>query len=305
MRFIVSGGQFFADGFAVRRSFLLSEGESRLLSYISAEGCGCSALRIENGMPFLSGEGIEAIRVRGDWELFPSPTTREKRCSEKSFSLGNKLLLVRCLSGNPSEIVFGNGKFRHRAMRSLTCPLFSLLTGQRESIVVLRAHCADGNYIALFAVGEKGVRLLLEDCGEEVKEEGNEVTVRRTLPDLLGREITSAYLWRGDSFSLSRRIEYTKEHVARREEAGRLLIEAVIAKDEEAIRTLLSPDLNDPTAILDYFGEVLLFRPAPRSEGKEAWEVVKQEGEIKVAVTYLFELDAQGLIANVRCLDEE
>lgn len=306
MKIEVSGGQFFADGFAVRGSFVLAEGESRTISCISERGCGCATIRLSEGVPILSEGGIEAICTKEGWDLLPAPMRRVGKPREKRFEAGGRSFFVRCMPGDPSEILISaESEFHHRTVTPLTSPEITLLSGQRDPIVDLRADCEEGRYIALFALGQNGTRLLLENYGDEVDGEGNEVTVRRALPDLLGREITTRYLWRGDRFEHTRTIRYTREPSRRREETGRFLLEAVLARDEEEILRLLSPELASPATLFDYFGEILRLRPAPPSAGPTAYALVKREGEIKVCVTYDFDLDTEGRIANICCLEEE
>lgn len=305
MKIIVSEGQFFADGFALRRSFLLEEGDRRLISYIGKDSCGYTLLSLREGKIVAAEGEIRIVLWKEGAELLPPPPLPARYRREKEFSWGNRKVKATCLSGRPSEILLSGGlSMRHKAICSFFDAEISLLQGQREGILDVHAKTAGGEYVALFALGESGARLLLEEIGETILCEGNEVTVERSLPDLRERKITSRYLWQGEGFSSSREIVCAKEHTFLREECGRLLLEAVLAKDEREISSLLAPEIADAKAILDYFGEIVGVRPSPFSESSTAYATVKDEGAALRATLYDFDLNEEGKIVNIRCSEE-
>ena len=165
------------------------------------------------------------------------------------------------------------------------------------------AACEAGEYVAMIALPENGARLLLESRGERILCEGNEVRIERTYADLLSRRVTERYLWRGDRFECSREIVCAKEHIFMREEMGRALLEAAMAKDESAISALLSPEIGNVAAILDYFGEILSVRPDLPSNSSTAATAVTRDDEGLIATTYDFDFDGNGRISNIRNLE--
>ena len=306
MKIIVRKGQFFADGFAVRHSFLLEEGERRLISYIGEGVCGCARLSLKEGKPIAEEGSLDILLWKEGAELLPPPPFPARPLRRiKTISVGNGQVTATCLCGAPSEIILsGVIAMRHRTKLPLFEAEISPLQGQREAILCLRGKTAEGEYLALFALGGSGAKLLLEEAGDRILCEGNEVTVERAYHDLRERKSTLRYLWQGETFSSSREIVCTKDHTFLREECGRLLLEAVLAKDEREIKNLLSPEIADPRGILDYFGEIDGVRPSPFSESPTAYATVRRQGPILRATLYDFDLDHEGKIANVRCLDE-
>ena len=306
MKIIVSGGQFFADGFALRRAFTLEEGESRFISYLWARGCGCARLRLLGGRLTVTEGAIGLVQWKKGAELFPlplAPASPERR--EKEFTVESERFRVMCLCGNPSEIRFSGAiEGRHEASTAFFNPTISLLGGQHEAILDIHAVTAEGDYLALFAVRKGAFRLLLEESGESISCIGNEVTVTKSLADLCSRRIVSRYLWRGEAFSCSREITCAKEHSFIREEMGRSLLEAVLAGDRDGIAGLLSPEIANADAILDYFGEIIAVRPALFEESRTAVAALRKRGNDLFATVYDFDFDGRGRISNIRCLDE-
>ncbi|HCU55732.1 MAG TPA: hypothetical protein DIC18_00175 [Clostridiales bacterium] len=306
VRIKVSNGQFFADGFAVREYFELKEQRSRVISFLSPQGCGAATLSLQGGKVRMESGKVGLIEWANGAELFPVAGYGEGKSETRNFSHNGKSIAVRCVSGTPSEVVF-LGETRQKF--ALLCPVYepevTLLSGQREAVLNLRARCEKGEYIALFSAGTSGAKLLMEACGEEVICEGNEVTIHTLLSDLLGRKVTSRYLWNGDGFTCSREIVCTKEHTFLREEATRLLLEAVFARDKERLNALLAPAVRDARAVLDYFGVIKEVRPAFFANSPTAMGVVRQEGERLIATAYDVDLNEEGLIENIRCLDDE
>ena len=306
MKLYAEGGQFFADGFAVRNSFSLEEGESRCLSYLSEVGCGAAKLTIKQGELIVQEGSVGVIYGRDYVRLFPLPVLRPwERRAEKEFSTRMGKVRVSLFAGEPSLLlVSGAFSFKYTPRYALCAPKITLIEGQRFPILRVDAFCRAGDYVALLALREEGVTLLLEECGECVTCEGNEIRVERSYADALSRKTTSRYLWKGNGFECSREIVCAKEHIFIREEMGRALLEAVMAKDEKGIDDLLSPEINDPAAMIAYFGDLVALRPALDANSDTAVIAVKREGNRLVATTYDFEFDEYGRIGNVRNQEE-
>ena len=305
MKLYAEGGQFFADGFAVRNSFSLEEGESRCLSYLSEVGCGAAKLTIKQGVLFVQGS-VGVIHGRDYALLFPLPVLRPwERRAEKEFSTRMGKVCVSLSAGEPSLLlVSGAFSFKHTPRYALCAPKITLIEGQRVPILRIDAFCDAGEYVALLALREEGIDLLLEECGECVVCEGNEIRVERSYADALLRKATTRYLWKGNGFECSREIVCAKEHIFIREEMGRALLEAVMAKDEKGIGALLSSEIDDPAAMIAYFGDLVALRPALDADKDTAVIAVKREGKRLVAITYDFEFDEDGRIGNVRNQEE-
>lgn len=305
MNIFVRDGQFFADGFSVRRSFSLSEGESRLISYIAKGSAGVATVSVRRGELSVEGEGLIVISHQKGAELRPI-VTRAPEFGRLEVTSEGTLYYVECYGGARSRLAVSQGAvWEHAATLPLSCPSLRLIEGQRESIVEITASCPAGRYLAMISLSSGSVKLLLEECGEEILCRGNEVRVRRTLSDRRGRSIESIYTWQGADFSLSRKIDYTKEVAFSREEMGRELLECVIARDDAAISDILSPDIADPRAIYDYFGEILSVEtPLYRSSPTAVTAILKKEDRY-VAETYDFDYDDRGLIENIRCLEDD
>ena len=304
MRITVSGGQFFADGFAVRNAFEMKEGQRRLLSYLCEEGCGCATLSLSDGRLVTEKGTVGMIRWKNGTELYPAPLCEERVEEFREFSNGGNPIRVTCLSGRRSAILLSGGvTLRHEAATPFRAPTLSLMEGQQEALLYLRAGTDRGEYVILFSLAETP-RVLLERYGDEITCTGNEVTVICNLGDLRARRITERCLWNGQTCDCSREIVCTKDHPLIREEAGRLLLEAVLAEDEEEIRKLLSPSIRDAKAILRFFDKITQVRPVPRGGSPTAIAAVHRKGEELTGVTYDFEFDADGLIENI-LTDEE
>lgn len=303
MRIFVSGGQFFVEGFAVRRSFHLDEGERRLISYVAEGGCGCAEATVKEGKLLLDGTSLEVIRRKEQAELRPAPRPRLEKVTQRVFE-GDARYFAECVTAPRALLhVWGDAKGIWRLKVPVSAPCLSVIEGQKQSIVELTAECAAGKYIAMVALGRGHAKLLLEDYGETVTCRGNEVTVVRRYNDLRARTVTVTYLWQGDGFLPSRNVVCTKDHPLIRERMGRLLIESVIAGDEESMRELLSPEAMDAEAMEEFLGEVTEVLPCS-APSETAVAVLKKEGEDLIGVTYDFDFDKAGRIENVRCLEE-
>ena len=302
MKITVSGGQFFADGFALRGAFCMEEGERRLLSYLSNEGCGCAEATVKNGKLLLNGS-VEVIRRKGQAELRPAPCPRLERAFAEA-SKGDARFFAECVTAPRSLLrVWGDAIGEWKTKAPIFAPSLSVIEGQKQCIVELSAKCAAGEYIAMIALEKGNAQLLLEDYGETVTCRGNEVTVVSRYRDLRARTVNTTYLWQGEGFRPSRTVVCAKDHPFIREVMGRLLVESVIARDEDAMRELLSPEAMDMEAIFDYFGEVTEVMPCS-APGDTAVAVLKREGEELLYVTYDFDFDAAGKIENIRNLEE-
>ena len=301
MKICVREGQFFADGFAVRRCFEMAEGERRLLSYLSEGGCGCGEARITEGILSVSGDSIGVIEWSGAWEIYPHPLPRGKvRECVRDLTFGEKTHRVHCRCGARSEISVDD-LLRWEAILPIYDPEITMLSGQRDPILDVRARCEEGEYLLLAALGENGGRVLLERCGEKITCVENEVTIVKNCDDLRKRRITERCVWRGDSFDCSREIVCTHDHPFIREVMGRLLLEAVSAKDEASIRELLSPEVEDVQAILDYFGEIHALRAPLSPPSPTAYAVLKKKGRYLRGMIYQFDFDESGNISNIHC----
>ena len=301
----VRDGQFFADGFSLRRSFSLSEGESRLISYIAKGGAGVATVGVSEGILTVEGEGLIVINHKEGAELRPILMSAPERDLIEVTAEGT-LYRVECYGGKRSKIAVSKGAvWTHLPLLPLCNPSLRLIEGQRESIVELTASCPAGRYLAMISLSKGVVKLLLEEVGESILCRGNEVKVRRTLSDRRGRSIESVYTWEGAGFSLSRDIRYTREIAIPREETGRELLECVIARDDAALSAILSPEIGDPRALYDYFGEILSVETPlfPVSPGAVT-AILRRDGRY-IAATYDFDYDERGLVENIRPLDEE
>lgn len=305
MKIFVSGGQFFVDGFAVRRAFSLDEGERRLLCFVSEGGCGCCFATVQGGKLLLTGEGVDLIRRKEGVELCPAPRLPACLRTQRSIDLrvGEEDFCVECAP--PFRLtVSGAASAEWKASTTLFAPRFERINGQKDVIVKLSASCPEGEYLAMIALSKSSARLLLETFGESILCRGNEVVVKRRYDDLRQRTVTTAYLWQGDGFKCSKMIKCANDHTFRQEEMGRLLLEAVLAEDEEAVKNLLSPEIADASAVTDYFGNILSVRKPLFAKSPTAIAALTRREKELVAVTYDFEFDGAGRIQNIRS-DEE
>ena len=308
MKIFVSGGQFFADGFAVRRAFCLNEGEKRLLCYVAEEGCGCSQVSVKNGRVTVDGRSVLAVRWAEGVELRPAPhfprwLTKRARTEVAS---EDSAFLVECIAAPRSLLrVTGAATAEWEAATTLLSPRLDVIEGQKEKIVKVSALCPEGEYLAMIALHTGAARLLLEDFGESVSCRGNEVTVRRRYADLMARERTSTYLWQGEGFAPSHVYVCANDHSFKQEEMGRLLLEAALAKDKTAASALLSPEVADADALFDYFGPILAVEPPLFESSPTAVAALCREGEGLVATLYDFDFDSRGKIKNVRRPNED
>ena len=304
MKIAVQKGQFFADGFAVRRFFLLEEGETRLISYLSDAGCGAARIALQEGKLFVTEGKIGVIRWKEGAELYPLPARSER--VEKILSLSEGREVHCTLDGDLVKMVVeGADVFTHRTIRPLFSPTISLIEGQRTPVLDLRAKCDEGEYVAILSVAESGTKLLLEEVGEHVSAAGNEITLRRRFDDLARRTVLTRCIWQGNGFRYSREIVCAREHTFIREQSGRELLEAAYAKDESSIAAMLSPEMGDASAILDYFGEIVALRAPLFSASPTAYAAIKRKGDDLVGMTYDLVLNESGKIINIVSDEEE
>ena len=303
MKIYVRDGQFFADGFAVRRAFSLSEGEERYLSYVAEGGCGCTTITLRDGILRSDGGGIEVILRGEDAEIRPLPYPTIPTVRRLNITKGEELYRIECRAAARSSILItGSAEEEWHTRTMLLSPAIRQIDGQRDAIVEVTADCPEGRYLLLFSLTKGNARILLEECGESVICRGNEVTVRRTLSDLRRREITSHYTWKGEGFICSREVLCGREVMVGRENIGRLLLESAIAEDLPAMRDLLSPE-NEAETVLAYFGEIIAVDPLPPDPPTAVTVIAKREGQ-KRYVTYDFDVDGRGRIENIRTLGE-
>ena len=307
MKIFVSGGQFFADGFAVRRAFTLEEGEERLLSFLSDEGCGCALIKVQEGELLLGNASLMAITWAEGVELRPAP--RSVHLSErviKEITSGEDAFKAECRESPCSLItISGAAEAKWQTMVPIASPRLNVIEGQREKILEIRAECAEGEYLAMVALAKGSARLLLEDYGKSVLCRGNEVTVCKKYRDLAGREATVTHLWQGNGFKTSCKVICANAPACIREEMGRLLIESVIAKDEESLKTLLCPEIADANALFDFFKGVYAVEKPLRCVSPTAVAALRREGSKTIATVYDFDFAPDGKIENIRCPQEE
>ena len=303
MKVFVSGGQFFADGFTVRGGFTMEEGEERFVSYIAESACGSGAVKVQNGELTATGSLVVIRRKQGtELRALPSPLPQ---CAEERLRLGDKVCRVACHPAPRSVItVTGDYSAAFYAKTHIFAPTLKRIDGQKDALMEVRAQCAEGSFIAILSFGE-GVSLLMQEAGQSVLCHGNEITVKKTYPDLCGREVTTTYLWRGRDFTSSRTITYANDPAPMKEAMGRLLLEGVIAKDEDAVKRLLSPEIADARAVFDYFGEIAAVEnPFLGSSPTAVCALTKQQDGFN-AVTYDFDFDGSGRITNIRRPEED
>ena len=302
MKIYVRNGQFFADGFAVRRAFSLAEGEERYLSYVAEGGCGCTTVALREGA--LITEGSVEVILRGeDAEIRPLSCAAISTVRRMTLTKGKESYYIECRAAGCSMIrITGSAEAEWQTRTPLLSPAIRSIDGQRDTIVEVTADCPEGRYLLLFSLTKGNAKLLLEECGESVICHGNEVTVRRSLPDLRGREITIRYVWKGEGFTSSREVVCTRD-LPVGENIGRLLLESVIAGDLLSLRELLSPE-NDVETVLAYFGEICSVEPPLSPDHTTAVTVIARREGRKVYVTYDFDLDPSGRVENIRILNE-
>lgn len=301
MEIRIGSGQFFADGFTIRRSFSLEEGETRLISYLSDKGCGASPVTLSDGN-LLTGGRIGVIRWTWGAELYPLPAISPwEAVAEKEVSLSGGVATVAVRAGDPAELrVTGEATYLHIPAPALYAPRISVIEGQRFPIVRVDAKCEEGDYLLLLSLIDSTCSILIEEVGDRIFSEGNEVRVERRCRDSLSRRVTTRYLWRGDRFETSREIVCANEHIFTREERGFALLEAAAAKDEGAITALLSPEIGDAGAVIDYFGAILSVRSAASPDRPTAAAAITRDAEGLVGTIYDFDFDPFGRIENIR-----
>ena len=305
MKIFVREGQFFADGFALRRSFRMNEGDRRMISFLSDKGCGYAVISLERGELLIKGDTIEAIYWKEGVELRPRPYSLITRAI-KEFSPGELLFRIECTCASRCTIsVSGAASGRWECVIPIHSPSIRLIEGQRIPIAEISAYCDEGQYLAMIALSDREAKMLLEDRGESIHCHGNEVKVRRALHDSRERMITTLYLWQGEGFQSSREIICAKEHTFIREEMGRHLLECVLARDENSALELLSPELSDAKMIFDYFGEITSVTSPLMTISPTAVAAIRIHEGRKTASVYDFDFDADGRISNVRCSSDE
>ena len=297
MKVQVGGGQFFLNGYPVKERFTLQEGESRLLSYISDRGAGCGKIRAESGRLSVSGS-LGVIRWGENAEIYPAP---EVYPSVNSYTVGKDSFTVYV---GTRLLVRGDYTLTHLPKTPLSFPTVRLLEGQRTPMAEILADCAEGHYLAVLSLDKRASKVLLEVSGESVTTEGNEVCVLSRLEDIRCRRVTSRYLWRGSYFEESyHNVECTNAHPFIREECGRLLLEAVAARDEGEISRLVTSDIGDPAALYEYFGDILVVRTPLFTSSPTAVAVQKNTPNGVVAILYDFAFEGDK-IKNIICLED-
>jgi len=295
MRIKVRDGQFFVNGYPVRSEFNLQEGEERRLSYIAKRGAGYAVLRIRDGELISEGE-IGWIKWGNGVELYPFETPMEyvQECN-----VSERSVLLRI--GKDVHV----NNFCYVPKSPLHSPYARYLGGQRTPLLRIDASTGAGSYLAVLSIAEEQTALLLEVNGDTVETQSNDVIVTKTLHDLRLRTIKDTYRWQGNGFEqISHNIECSYDHTFIREQYGRLLLEAVCARDEKEIRALLSEDLaQNIDALYAYFGEAECVREPLFTASPTAVALQKKTSNGRAAVTYDFSFEGNS-ITNIICLDE-
>ncbi|MBP5405260.1 MAG: hypothetical protein J6Y74_04875 [Clostridia bacterium] len=291
MRIKVRDGQFFVEGYPVKREFSLAEGEERKVAYIGAQEAGFLLFRLREGVLDVKGE-IGLTRWGKNAEIYP-PKRGERFLSEFETGKGKCRLFL-------------GGEIRLEGAYSLSyAPLAPLLTlqaellsGQRAPILLLRGESESEKYLSVLSLEAGASKVLLEVLGESIETVGNEITVVRLLPDLRRRRITSRYVWRGATFEKTSHIcECTYAHPFIREDAGRLLLEAVSARDYEELRRLLSTEFaEDLETVYDYFGKIDRIRKPLFTSSETAVAIEKKTPNGNVAITYDFSFEGNKIV---------
>ncbi|NCA66942.1 MAG: hypothetical protein EOM87_02645, partial [Clostridia bacterium] len=100
-------------------------------------------------------------------------------------------------------------------------------------LFVAKAACQDGTYLLMLSAFPE-MKILFEDSGSSVNYNNNEISITKTIDDMLMREKTSIYHYEnGCSILKSNMFKYTNEHIYIDELKPYLLLEAVMAEDIE------------------------------------------------------------------------
>lgn len=297
MEIRVFDGQFFIDGFPVRRGFKL-QGEKKILSYISRTGACASPIE-ERGGDLLFEEGAfraiywkQGVELRPPFRLAPPPKRIALTCYGQPLSLE----ITEGESGSIS--IEGNSTSIFFPKYAITNARAEILSGQSTAVLDLRAKAREGEYVALFSLTSEGAKLLLEGCGE-IRTSGNDVLLKEPLGGARERVRTSRWFWQGASFALtSRSFERGASPAFTEREGGRLLLEAVAAEDDEDILSYLAPEIADAGEIKRYFGAIGEIRSPLFPSSETAIAVQKRRGGKTFALTYDFTFEG-GKIANI------
>ena len=302
MEIRVFGGQFFIDGFPVRRGFKL-ENEKKLLSYIAPNGSGCAPIEEKDGeIRFEKGEFRAIFWKRGIEILPPAPRSGLPKTIEL-VAFGQPVRLEISEGKNPSIAIEGSARTEFFPSCALQGARAEIISGQSAAILDFRAKTDSGDYIALFALAREGAKLLLEGAGE-IETKGNDVRIKERLSDARERIRTSHYFWQGASFALtSRAFERGANPVFNERNAGRLLLEAVKADDKEDILSYLSTEIADAEEIKRYFGAFDRIRDPLFTSSETAIAAEKRLPDRTVAITYDFSFEG-GKIQNILCEEE-
>ncbi|MCR4725989.1 MAG: hypothetical protein K5753_02070 [Clostridia bacterium] len=299
MEVLVFDGQFFIDGFPVRRGFKI-ENEKKLLSYIARSGAGCAPIEEIGGEIRFEKGAFRAIYWKKGVEIRP-PVRRIASPKVIELSTYGQPIRVEIREGaNGSIAIESSARTEFFPSRDLTNARAEILSGQSAAILDLRAKTEIGDYIALFALTREGAKLLLEGAGE-IETKGNDVTIKERLFDARDRTRISRYFWQGASFALTERtFERGASPVFGERNAGRLLLEAALAGDEEDILSYLSPEIANAEEIKRYFGAFDKIRDPLFTSSETAIAVQKRLPDRTVSITYDFTFDG-GKIQNILC----
>ena len=293
MQIKVSGGQFFVNGYPVKRGFTLEENEERTISYIAERGAGCARLSLTDGKLSVEGE-IGRVDWKGGVELYPLEDA--------------PVFAAECdVQGEKVLVRFGReltvGGFRYEPILPLYAPSAQYLGGQRLPLLKVQGQTSAGDYLAILSLRRGAECVLLEGYGE-ITANGNEVTVTRQTGDLRGRKISDVYLWQGESFArTTHTCECAYTGAYPREMRGRLLLEAVMAEDEADVRMLTTAELSDLQALKAYFGDIERVREPLFPASPTAASIQKRTPNGRVAVTYDFSFEGDK-IENILSPDE-
>ena len=301
MEIRVFGAQFFLDGFPVRRGFFLEGEKPRLLSYIASNRAGAVTLTpTQDGACLSPNDDLETVYWKKGIEISvtekPAP---QKAIAWEEFRVYGQSLRVGVREGANALFLFkGYKEACFPAKEPLHDAKIQMISGQSSAILDIRAKTEQGGYIALFSLPHDGPQKLLEGCGE-IQTSGNEVTIREKQNDLRGRIVTSRYLWQGTRFSLTARtFTRASEPPFTPRTAGRLLLESILAGDDEDLLSYLAPEVADKDEIKRYFGTFDRIRDPLFSSSETAIAIQKTENERSYARTFDFSFE-DGKIENI------
>lgn len=267
-------------------------------------------LTIEDGKITTQSELIKVIDWDANYEIHFFAQIIESyvppvALAQKTIYQNNYDISVTVYKDNKTRIIVEAPElfYIHTPKWDIENPKIRMSQFKDKVVVAITATNNDKKYLNVILI-TNNCRILWEDIADKIDYNKNNITFVKTLDDMRGRQITYSVSYNGSSYKeISKIIKYTYEHKYKQELLPYLLIEAIMAKDQDDIKNILDSSLN-AESINDFFGEIVNISEPKYSNcsNDNVIAIIVKENNYLKAKLYEFEMKEDKII-NIIELD--